>query len=109
MDLFYPRSRVKFLGLEALFHIHSILAPLLPVDHSLSAEESSDGPPLLVLRLVSDLVAGAAHEFRATVLISEGLPPIQVKLLDKIRKWKYVFSCMTPPGQKNYCNRTEGK
>ena len=60
------------------------------MDHSLSTEESSGGPSLPVLRSVSDLVVGAAHESRATVLISEGLPPIQVKLLEKIRRWEFV-------------------
>ena len=35
-------------------------------------------------------MVGAAHESRATVLISEVLSPIQVRLLDNIRKWEFV-------------------
>lgn len=53
------------------------------------SEDSTVVPPLPTLHSVGDAL-GLAGESRATILIAEGLPPIQTKLLEKIRRWEFV-------------------
>ena len=61
----------------------------LPEDWTLVSEDSTVVPHLPTLH--SGDIQGFAGELRATVLIAEGLPPIQTKLLlEKIRRWEFV-------------------
>ena len=55
--------------------------------------DESGGVPRLPTLLASrerEGVGGSGSDVRATVLIAEGLPPIPLKLFEKIKRWEFV-------------------
>ena len=69
-------------------YIHVGAIPSLPVDSSLGSMSSSCLPSLSTgasLGLLDNL-----GEKSSAVVVAEGIPPVPVKLLEKIRRWEFI-------------------